>query len=112
MQSRNIETFKWKDLYVAKMNELESKARKIEEQIVQSYRKEKTRKQNRQIIFCNKNPKCNRRVGFESNTSESEILKKAKGKLHMVSKVPSWNNKKRNFERVVGSKDNILRVRY
>ncbi|CAK9317521.1 unnamed protein product [Citrullus colocynthis] len=83
MHYRN-EPSKWMDLYVAKIEELENKAKTIEERILQAYQKEKTRKQSHQIIFCgdedfsssNKKPRSKRTIGFECNTTKSSYKRR------------------------------------
>ncbi|CAK9319384.1 unnamed protein product [Citrullus colocynthis] len=99
------ESFEWKQVYEAKMEELEKKAKKIETQYIQNCQKEKAQKESRQIIFCGGSSPINKKQRFEGklnefgcNTNETKILKKSK-REEQSCEVPSTinNKKKQNF---------------
>lgn len=88
MQQKKESSFKWKQLYEAKMKELEKKERESGRRLIQNYQREKARKQRRQIQIIevpsssNKKRKYERRVGFEYNTNtKSNMLKKTKREM-------------------------------
>ncbi|XP_038885873.1 uncharacterized protein LOC120076176 [Benincasa hispida] len=84
------ESFKWKQLYEAKMEALEKKAMEIEARYKQNCQKENARKQSRKIIFCedvsssnNKKRRSEGTIKSECNTTESKILKKPNREAQM-----------------------------
>ncbi|KZV43148.1 hypothetical protein F511_07963 [Dorcoceras hygrometricum] len=99
MKKRRV-TFKWKQLYEAKLIDREEATQKSLDRIKKRYQEEDAKKQSRQVQLCTKVPPSSRKRSFEGGSSicnsKSGLMKKAKLEYlnsHEVKNLAAMKNK-------------------
>lgn len=99
---QNKVSFKWKELYEAKLKANEEAEKKAGSRLKKSYEEQLIRKQSRQVQTCNKvPPSSNKRgwwsgPGYNLSGSKSNIMKKAKIELIKSQEVKNLTALRRN----------------
>ncbi|GLT34180.1 hypothetical protein SLA2020_087110 [Shorea laevis] len=95
-------SFKWKQLYEAKVKDMNEAENKAVDRLKQLYKKEDARKQSRQVQLCSKVPPSSNKRGFFAGPGynlsnvKSNIMKKAKIELMKSQEVKNLTALKRN----------------
>nr|DAD48158.1 TPA_asm: hypothetical protein HUJ06_018095 [Nelumbo nucifera] len=91
MKQRKV-SFKWRDLYDAKLKDWDEAQKKSVDRLKQLYEKEVVRKQSRQIQICTKVPPSSNKRNFNWGSGSSSSVSNLKGNLMKKAKLEFLNS--------------------
>ncbi|KAK7305040.1 hypothetical protein VNO77_42939 [Canavalia gladiata] len=116
MKAKRV-SFKWNQLYEAKVKEMAEAENEALDRIKQLYKKEDARKQSRQVQLCTKVPPSSKRrfwgdngPGFNVSYAKSNIMKKAKIELLKSQEVKNLAAMKKNSIQRSSSSSSIMKT--